>query len=461
MASAWRDIRDAARGTRHDYTQGSIGRAIFLLAVPMVLEMIMEGLFAVADVFWVGRIGSDAVATVGLTETMMIIVYTVAIGLSISATAFVARRIGEKDADAAARGAVQAIILASAVSAAMALLGAIFAPQLLALMGATPEVIATGSTFTRVMLGGCSTAFLLFIINATFRGAGDAAVAMRVLWLANWINIVLGPLFIFGPGPFPALGVTGAAVATTIGRGTGLLFALTRLARGSGHLAVKRKHLTIEWKTIAQLARMSVNATIQFTVSSVSWVGLVRVMAGFGAIPMAGYTIAIRIMMLALMPAWGLASAGATMVGQALGAQDPARAEQAVKTAAKYNVMFLGGVGLLFLVTAPWLISAFTHDAAVVQVASFGLRTMAIGFPFFALGMTYTAAFNGAGDTWTPTWLNLFVFWLFEIPFAWMVSQHTALGFRGIFVAVSVAYSLLALVSRLLFARGRWRTTRL
>jgi len=458
--SWWRDLRDAARGTRHDYTAGNIGRAIFLLAVPMVLEMIMEGLFAVADVFWVGRLGSDAVATVGLTETMMIIVYTVGIGLSISGAAYVARRVGEKNHDGAARGAVQAIILGGAVSMVMAAAGAIFAPQLLALMGASPAVIASGTGFTRMMLGGSSTAFLLFIINSAFRGAGDAAVAMRVLWLANWINIVLGPLFIFGIGPFPKLGVLGAAVATTIGRGTGVVFALTRLARGSGHLAVKRKHLAVEWTTIWFLARMSVNATVQFTVSTVSWIGLVRVMAGFGSVAMAGYTISVRLMMLALMPAWGLSSAGATMVGQALGAQNPDRAEEAVKTAARYNVMFLGAVGVLFLIGAPWLIAAFTGDAEVQHVATFGLRTMALGFPMFALGMCYSQAFNGAGDTWTPTWINLGVFWMFEIPLAWVLAKYTAAEWRAIFIAVAIAYSVLAVVSRALFARGRWRTRR-
>ena len=456
--SWWRDLRDATRGSHHDYTEGNIGRAIFLLAVPMVLEMIMEGLFAVADVFWVGRLGSDAVATVGLTETMMIIIYTVAIGLSISGAAFVARRIGEKNADAAARGAVQAILLGGFASAVLAVAGAVFAPQLLALMGASPPVIATGTGFTRVMLGGSSSAFLLFIINSTFRGAGDAAVAMRVLWLANWINILLGPVLIFGLGPFPKLGVMGAAVATTIGRGTGVVFALSRLARGSGHLAVKRRHLTVEWNTIQTLARMSVSATVQFTVSTVSWIGLVRVMASFGSVAMAGYTIAVRIMMLALMPAFGISSAGATMVGQALGAQNPNRAAQAVRTAARYNVWFLGIVGVLFLIGAPWLIAAFTHDEAVRDVASFGLRTMALGFPMFALGMVYTQAFNGAGDTRTPTLINLAVFWAFEIPFAWLLAEHTTAGYRGIFIAVAVAYSLLALISRALFARGRWKT---
>jgi putative MATE family efflux protein len=454
----WRDLRDAARGTRHDYTSGDIGRAIFLLAVPMVLEMIMEGLFAVADVFWVGRLGSDAVATVGLTETMMIIVYTVGIGLSISGAAYVARRVGEKNHDGAARGTVQAIILGAAVSSVMALAGALLAPQLLAIMGASPAVIESGSGFTRVMLGGSSTAFMLFIINSTFRGAGDAAVAMRVLWLANWINIVLSPLLIFGVGPFPMMGVKGAAVGTTIGRGIGVLFALTRLARGSGHLAVKRAHLTFEWGTMWSLIKMSANATVQFTVSTVSWIGLVRVMAEFGSVAMAGYTIAVRIMMLALMPAFGLSSAGATMVGQALGAQDPERAATAVKTAARYNVMFLGTVGVLFLVGAPWFIAAFTRDPAVRDVATFGLRTMALGFPMFAFGMVYTQAFNGAGDTWTPTYLNIFVFWLLEIPLAWVLARHTQAGYRGIFIAVAVAYSVLAVVSRALFARGRWRT---
>jgi putative MATE family efflux protein len=455
--STWRDVRDAVRGIRHDYTSGSIGHAIFLLAVPMVLEMVMESLFAVSDVFWVGRLGPDAVATVGLTESMMIVVYTLAVGLSIAVTATVARRIGEKNPDAAARSAVQGIVVAALVSGTLAVVGGIFAPALLAGMGASPSVLASGTTFTRVMLGGSSTAFLLFIINGAFRGAGDAAISMRVLWFSNAINIVLGPILIFGVGPFPQLGVAGAAIATTIGRGSGALFAMTRLARGSGHLAVKRRHVQLDPALMARMVRMSGNGTFQVLVGSMSWIGLVRIMAGFGSVAMAGYTIAIRIILFALLPAWGLGNAAATMVGQSLGAKNPARAEESVWTAARYNMMFLGSMGVLFIVFARTIISAFTTDPGVADVAVFGLRAVAAGFPFFAYGGVVTQAFNGAGDTWTPTKINLAVFWLFEIPLAWVLAARPGVGYRGVFIAVAVAYTVLAFVSAGLFRRGKWK----
>ena len=455
--TVWTDLRDAVRGTRHDYTTGSIGRAIFLLAVPMVLEMVMESLFAVSDVFWVGRLGPDAVATVGLTESMMIIVYTLAVGLSIAVTATVARRVGEKNPDDAARAAVQGIAVAAIVSGTLAIIGAALAPALLATMGASPAVLASGTRFTRVMLGGSSTAFLLFIINGAFRGAGDAAVSMRVLWLSNAINIVLGPILIFGVGPFPRMGVAGAALATTIGRGTGVLFAVSRLARGSGHLAVGRRHVALDPALMARMVRLSGNGTVQVLVGSMSWIGLVRIMAGFGSVAMAGYTIAIRIILFALLPAWGLGNAAATMVGQSLGAKNPERAERSVWTAARYNVAFLGAMGLLFVLFARVIVSAFTKDPGVSDVATFALRTVAAGFPFFAFGMVLTQAFNGAGDTWTPTKINLGVFWAFEIPFAWVLAYRTGFGYRGVFIGVLAAYTLLAGVSTVLFRRGGWK----
>ncbi len=456
--SAWQEIREALRGTHHDYTQGSIGRAIFLLAVPMVLEMVMESLFAVSDVFFVSKLGADAVATVGLTESMMIVVYTLAMGLSIGASAVVARRIGEKNPDAAARSSVQAIILGLMISSTIAAIGAFFAPELLSLMGASPSVLSSGTAFTRVMLGGSVTAFMLFIINASFRGAGDAAVAMRVLWMANAINIVLGPVLIFGVGPFPEMGVTGAATATTIGRGVGLLIALNRLVKGSGHLAVKRHHIAFEPKTILSLVRLSMSGTFQVLVGSLSWIVLIRFMSNFGSVAMAGYTIAVRMVMFALLPAWGLSNAAATMVGQALGASNPDRAESAVKTAARYNVVFLGSMGLLFLIIAPLIVGTFTSDAAVAEVAVFGLRTMAVGFPLFALGMVFTQSFNGAGDTNTPTRINIGVFWLFEIPVAWFLATQTPMREHAIFVSVLASYSMLAVVSWLIFRKGSWRT---
>lgn len=457
VASLWRDLKDATAGKHHDYTQGSIRRSIFLLAVPMVLEMVMESLFAVSDVFFVSRLGAAAVATVGLTESLMILIYTLAMGLAISATAVVARRIGEKNADGAARAAVQAILLSAAISALLSALFAYFTPELLHLMGAAPDVMAVGERFARVLLGGSSTVFLLFVINAVFRGAGDAAVAMRVLWLANGINIVLGPLLIFGVGPFPEMGVTGAAVATTIGRGVGTLFAFWQLLRGTGHLALKRKHLAIELTTMASMLRMSVTGTFQVLVGSLSWILLIRLMATFGSVAMAGYTIAIRVVIFALMPAAGLGNAAATMVGQSLGAGDPDRAEKAVWTAARYNVWFLGVMGVLFLVFAPFIVRAFTSDAGVAHVATWGLRVVALGFPLFALGMSLEQAFNGAGDIATPTWVNVIVFWLFEIPLAWFLGEHTGLAWKAIFASVLAAYSALAVLSFVLFRRGKWR----
>ena len=458
--SWWQEVRGALRGTKHDYTTGPIGRSIFLLAIPMVSEMIMESLFALSDVFFVARLGASAVATVGLTESMMIVVYTIAMGLAIAGTAVVARRVGERDADGAARAAVQMITLGVVASVVIGFAGALAAPALLRAMGATDDVLATGTMFTRVLLGGSGTAFLLFVINAAFRGAGDAAVSMRVLWLANAINIVLGPLLIFGVGPFPELGVTGAAIATTIGRGTGVCYALRRLTRGSGHLRVTRKHLVFEIETMRAMLRLSVNATFQVLVGSLSWIVLIRLMASFGSAAMAGYTIAVRMIMFAMLPAWGLGNAAATMVGQALGARNPDRANAAVWTAARYNVAFLGLMGAIFVIFARPIVAGFTSDPAVHEVAVFGLRMMAAGFPFFAFGMVLTQAFNGAGDTRTPTNINIAVFWAFELPLAWLLTTQTSMGTHAVFVSVLAAYTLLAAVSAVMFRRGAWRTQR-
>ena len=453
----WRDLRDALRGTEHDYTSGPLGRAIFLLAVPMVVEMAMESLFAIVDVFFVGRLGSAAVATIGLTESLMIVIYTIAFGLSIGATAVVSRRIGEKDKEGAARAAVQVLMLGAVISAVLGLFGAIYAPELLQLMGADAEVLAEGTGYARVQLGGSSTVFLLFLINAIFRGAGDPAVAMRVLILGNGINIVLDPALIFGLGPFPELGLTGAAIASTIGRGIGFLFALHLLTKGSGHLVVKARHFAIEPVTMWRIAALSGSGTFQVALASMSWIGLVRVISSFGSVAVAGYTIAIRVVLFALMPAFGIGAAAATMVGQSLGAKLPDRAEAAVWAAARYNALVLGLTGLAFFLFAPMIVRWFTPDPAVAAIAAYGLRAIAVGFPLFALGMVLEQSFNGAGDTWTPTWINLFVFWLVQIPVAWMLATRLGFEERGVFIAVSVAYSLLALVSAVLFKRGRWK----
>jgi len=455
--SFWSAIRESLRGTHRDYTTGPIGRSIILLAIPMVLEMCMESIFAVVDIKWVSYLGPDAMATVGLTESLMTLVYAMAIGLSIGATATIARRIGEKNPEGAARAAVQAIALALIVSSVIALLGAPLAPKLLGLMGASDAVIATGSGFTRVMLACNASVVLLFMINAIFRGAGDAAIAMRVLWLANAINILLGPCLIFGLGPFPKLGIVGAAVATSIGRGTGALYACSRLIRSGGRFDIRRRHLRLEPAIMMRLLRLSATGTFQVFIGMASWIGLVRTISSFGTDAVAGYIIGIRVILFALLPSWGMSNAAATMVGQALGAKKPDRAERAVWKAGFYNLIFLGSVGLIFVVFARQIIGLFTHDPNVVPYGVDCLRIVAYGFLFYAYGMVLTQSFNGAGDTWTPTVINLFVFWIWELPLAYVLAKTLGLGPRGVFLAIMIAFSSLAIVSALVFRRGKWK----
>ncbi|HEV2915688.1 MAG TPA: MATE family efflux transporter [Pyrinomonadaceae bacterium] len=450
-------LGEALRGSRRDYTQGSIGRSILLLAVPMVLEMLMESVFAVVDVFFVAKLGSHAVATVGLTESLLTLIYTVAIGLSIGATAMVARRTGEHDPEGAARTAVQVIALGLIVSLLLGIAGVALAPVLLRTMGASTGVISEGVNYTRVMLGGNAVVMLLFLINAIFRGAGDAAIAMRVLWLANLINIALGPCLIFGLGPFPELGVTGAAIATTIGRGTGALYAFSRLVRPGGRIHLERRHLRLEPSVMMRLLRLSSSGAFQVFIGMASWIGLTRIISGFGSDALAGYTIGMRIIMFALLPSWGMSNAAATMVGQSLGAGKPERAEQAVWRAGFYNMCFLGLVGLAFVLLARPIIGLFTSDPAVVPYGVACLRTVACGFLFYAYGMVLTQSFNGAGDTSTPTIINLFVFWLWEIPLAYVLAIVFGLGPRGVFFAMTIAFSTLAVVSALTFRKGRWK----
>ncbi|HEV8339009.1 MAG TPA: MATE family efflux transporter [bacterium] len=457
LQGLWTTLRDAVRGASLDYTTAPIRRSIVMLAVPMVLEMVMESIFALADVFWVARLGADAVATVGLTESMLTLIYTVAMGVSIGAMAMVARRVGERDLDGAARAAVQAIGLAVLISLIIGTVGGRYAPDLLAVMGGSPAVIAQGSTFTRIMLGGNATILLLFVINAVFRGAGDAAIAMRVLWFGNAINIVLGPLFIFGVGPFPELGVTGAAVATNIGRGTAVAYQLLTLARGRGRVAITTRHVGLDLRTMLSMLRLSGSAAFQVLIGTASYVGLVRIVATFGSAALAGYTIAIRLIIFALLPSWGISNAAATMVGQNLGAGKPERAERAVWQAAFYNMVFLGVIGLVFLALAPQIIGLFSGDPAVQRYGIPGLRIISGGFLFYAYGMVLTQSFNGAGDTWTPTVINIFVFWLFEIPLAYALATRIGLGPLGVFAALAVSYSILAIVSIIVFRRGRWK----
>ena len=455
--SLWSAVKESVRGSHRNYTTGPIGLSILLLAIPMVLEMIMESVFAVVDIFWVSHLGTDAAATVGLTESLLTLIYALAIGLSIGAMAMVARRIGEQNPDGAARVAVQAIALALIISIVLGAAGAPFASKLMKLMGGSPWVVEHGSAFTRIMLAGNATVVLLYMINAIFRGAGDAAIAMRTLWLANWINIVLGPCLIFGIGPFPKLGIVGAAIATNIGRGTGALFALSKLIRSGGRFNIERRHLRIEPSIIGRLIKLSATATFQVFIGMASWIGLVRIISSFGSNAVAGYIFGIRVIVFALLPSWGMANAAATMVGQALGARDPDRAERAVWKAGFYNMIFLGIVGIVFILFAPQIIWLFTADPKVAPYGVDCLRIVAYGFLFYAYGMVLGQSFNGAGDTWTPTIINLFVFWLFEIPLAYVLSIVMGLGPRGVFVSITLAFSTLAVVSAAVFRRGRWK----
>jgi putative MATE family efflux protein len=455
--SLWETVKEAVRGSHQDFTQAPISRAVVLLAVPMVLEMMMESVFVVADVFFVGRLGADAVATVGITESWMTIMYALAIGLSIGAAATVARRTGEKDAEGAAKSAVQSIILGLAAAVVFGAIGIVFGPRMLALMGASEDVLRTGSTFSRVMLGGSGTVVMLFLINAVFRGAGDAAIAMRVLWFANAINIILGPCLIFGIGPFPELGVVGASIGTTIGRGSGVLYQLYHLTRPGGRVEVHARHWRLDLSVMRTILRISGTATFQNFVSTASWMGLVRILSGFGSAAVAGNTIGIRIILFALLPSFGVSNAAATLVGQNLGAGKPARAEAAAWAVGRYNTIFLGGVGLIFLLFAPLIISFFTHDPDVARYGVSCLRIVSAGFLFYGYAMALIAGFNGAGDTRTPTLIALGCQWAFEIPLAWALAVPFGFGPTGVFIAVTAAFSTMSVVSAWLFKKGTWK----
>lgn len=457
----WPTVREALRGAEgRDFTEGPIGRALLLLAIPMVLEVALESVFAVVNVFWVNRLGAEAVAVVGLTEAMFSVIYALGMGLGIGATAMVARRIGEKQPAEAARVAVQAILLGFLVALPISVGGGIFAPELLRLMGADATILAGGTGFTRVMFVGNFVVLLLFLINAIFRGSGDAAIAMRCLWIANLGNLVLDPLLIFGIGPFPRLGVMGAAVATTVGRGIGVAYQFYRLARPDRRFVIERHHLRLDLGLMRRLVRLSSTGIFQILIGTTSWIGLVRVLATFGATAIAGYTVAIRVVLFALLPSWGMSNAAATMVGQSLGAGKPDRAEASVWRAGRYNLAFLGSVAVLFVALAPLIARLFTSDPDVARYATQALRTVSLGFPFYAFGMVLSNSFNGAGDTATPTAINLCCFWLLEIPLAYALAIPLGLGPEGAFVAITLAFSILAVVSGVLFRQGRWKTKR-
>ena len=453
----WASLLEAVRGSHQDYTRGSLNRAILLLAVPMVLELVLESLFGVVDVFWVGRLGANAVATVGLTESMLSLVFSVAMGLSLSTTAMVARRIGEKDPEGAAVAGVQAIALGLFVSLAIGVPCFLFAPDLLRLMGASPEIIATGSGYTRICLGGCFAVLLLFLNNAIFRGAGDAAIAMRLLWVSNIINLVLDPCLIFGWGPFPRLGVTGAALATLTGRSIGVFYQFYRLMRGTERFRILKSQIRLQFGVLGRLIRVSFTGILQFAIAHTSWIGLVRIVSIFGSAALAGYTIAIRVVVFAILPSWGMSNAAATLVGQNLGAGHPERAEKAVWRTGLYNVIFLGSLGVVFIFFAEPIVRLFTHDPAVVPLGAACLRIVSYGNLGYAYFMVMMQAFNGAGDTITPTIVNFFGFWLFEIPLAYGLAITLHMRSNGVFFSIAIAESSMAAASAILFKQGRWK----
>ncbi len=458
MKKLLRILSEAVRGGEKDFTSGSLNRAIVLLSIPMILEMIMESLFAVVDVFFVSQVGVDAVATVGLTESVITLIYALAIGLSMAATAMVARRVGEKRPEAAARAAAQSILLALSLSLAVGIPGVLFAGDILRLMGGTEALVASGAGYTRIMLGTNLVIMLLFLINGIFRGAGDAALAMRSLWVANGINIVLDPLLIFGLGPFPELGVQGAAVATAIGRGVGVAYQVRHLLRGSGVIRLSAEYFRPDPAILRRLLKVGATGAGQFLIASASWIFLMRIIALFGSEAVAGYTIAIRLIVFSILPSWGLANAAATLVGQNLGAGHPERAERSVWRSAFLNMLFLLAVGIVFYIFAEPILELFNEEPAVLEAAKTSLRIICLGYVFFAYGMVVSQAFNGAGDTRTPTFINLFCFWLLEIPLGYLLAVHMGWGLAGVCWAIAGSETVLAVLAVLLFRRGKWKT---
>jgi putative MATE family efflux protein len=453
----WTALREAVLGSQQDFTEGSVGRAILLLAIPMVLEMLMESLFGIVNVFWVARLGEDATAAVGLTEALVTLIFAVALGFSMATTAMVSRRIGEKKPEEASRAAAQSILLGIIVSALFGAIGITFAPGLLRLMGGSTGVVETGAGYPAIILGGNVVIMLLFLNNAIFRGAGDAAMAMRALWLANAVNLVLDPCLIFGLGPFPELGVTGSAIATTIGRGSGVAYQFWMLARGT-RVRLRREYMWPDWKLMLHLLRISLIGVIQFLVATASWVALVRIVAIFGSPAVAGYTVALRIIVVTILPSWGMANAAATLVGQNLGAGKPERAERSVWLAALSNLVFLALVAVVFIACAEQIIGLFNVPPAALGYGVDCLRYISYGYVFYAYGMVIVQAFNGAGDTLTPTWINLGCYWAVQIPLAFLLAQSAGFGAQGVFMAITVAESLIAVVGVLVFRRGYWKT---
>jgi putative MATE family efflux protein len=450
-------IGESLRESKTDFTRGPVNRALGLLAIPMMLEMAMESVFAVVDIAFVSRLGTDAVAAVGITEAIVTVLYAIAIGLGMGVTAMVARRIGAGDKDGAARVTGQALWSGALISVLTGLLGVLFARDLLVLVGASDGVIEQGAGYTAVMLGGSASIVYLFLLNAAFRGAGDATIALRSLWLANGINIVLDPLLIFGPGPFPELGVTGAAVATTTGRTIGIIYQLWYLAGSRGRLAFAIGHLKFNLRLTGRLLLISLGGISQFLIATASWIALMRIVALYGSSAVAAYTISLRMLEFAILPAWGLGNAAATLVGQNLGAGLPDRAAKSAWQAARFNAAFMFVIGVMMLLLAGNIASLFTDDPEVLRYGTDCLRILGVGYPAYAIGMIMIQALNGAGDTLSPTLLNLFCFWLLQIPLAWWLAESQGYGPNGVFVAIVISESLLTLLGVLVFRRGRWR----
>jgi len=447
----------AIAGKENEFTTGSIRKAIFMLSIPMILEMLMESIFAIVDIAYVSQVSVNAVATIGLTESVITLVYAVAIGLSMAATAVVARRIGEKDVLGAKEAAVQAIVLGFFVSIIVGGLGFLYAKEILALMGAEPDLIEEGYGYTQLLIGGNITILLLFLINAIFRGAGNASVAMWTLVLSNGINILLDPIFIYGWGPIPEYGVMGAAIATNIGRGTAVLFQIGILFFGWSTIQIKFKDIVIRFKVMLNLIKVSLGGIAQFLIGTSSWVFLMRMMSEFGSEVLAGYTIAIRVMLFTLMPSWGMSNAAATLVGQNLGAKKPERAETYVWKTGKYNAYFMALVSIVYLLFAHDIVGWFNENPVVVENGGLCLQIIALGYVFYAYGMVVTQAFNGAGDTSTPTKINLVAFWMFQLPFAYLTAISFEMGAVGVFIAITAAEILLAIISILWFKKGNWK----
>lgn len=461
LSSLFSFFKRAIKGEQQDYTEGSIRKALFMLAIPMILEMVMESVFAVVDIFFVGKLGKEAVSTVGLIESVMAIVYSIAIGLSMAATAMVSRRIGEKNPEEAGKAGMQAVLISVILSLLISIAGVFFAQEILQLMGASSEIVTVGITYTRIMFGSNIVIILLFLINGIFRGAGDATIAMRSLWLANICNIIFCPLLIYGIGPFHGFGLTGAAMATALGRGTGVCYQLFHLFSGKRVIKIRWQHLVPNIKIIKSLLSISWTATFQFLIASASWIVLATIIARFGSAAIAGYTVAIRIIMFFILPAWGMSNAAATLVGQNLGAGKPDRAEQSVWKTARYNAIFMIFVSMVVLFFSEHIIRFMNNDKEVEIIASKALRIISFGYIFFGVGMVVTSSFNGAGDSKTPTLINLFGFWAFQIPLAYLLAITFDLGPTGVFFAIIIAEAIITTAGIIIFRKGKWKAIKI